>query len=42
MFVAPVNHFRAVGIAQPAPARKMPELDIAHGDFGENAAMGPI
>ena len=42
MIVAPVDHFATEGIANPAPARKMPQPDIAKGRIGENAAIWPV
>ena len=42
MFVAPIHDFRAVDVAHPAPARKMPEPEITHGHMGHDPAIGTI
>ena len=42
MFVTPIHDFRAVDVAHPAPARKMPEPEITHGHMGHDPAIGTI
>ena len=42
MLVAPIHDFRAIDVAYPAPARKMPEPEVAHGHMGHDAQLGPL
>lgn len=42
MFVPPIHDFRAIDVAQPAPARKMPEPEVTHGRMGHDAAIGAV